>query len=415
MREWFRDKESLKMIIRVFSVVGFALLTGVSWPTAAFAQQGIRPFAGVRYTVDSNLFRTANDAEAIAQTGSTDTEETIVHYFAGIDIIVPVSLQRFTLSGQADLAQYENNSELNHTAIDGRGNWDWQVGNLWSGTAGVGYRLGLTEFNESNEPIQDLVSRETLGATARFQFLPDWAVLGGVGNDKTTHDVQASDALSQAANDNLKAARSRLDNTQTAYTGEIQYATTANTKVGVRTVFVEGEFDVDSTPNFEETEISGVVYWEATGKSHLEARFGQTERDVNATNVNFSGSTYRLTYKWLVTEKTNLEFSKWQETRLVDESTRFAVEDGFDISGLLNATAKLRFRGSYRLSTDEFQGGSGPNREDDITRTRFVAVYTPTPVFTINGSVVVKDRSSSEPAANFEATIYSIEAKLALR
>lgn len=403
------------MIIRVFLVAGSALLASMSWSTSVLAQQGIRPFAGVRYTVDSNLFRTANDAEALAQTGSTDTEETIIHYFAGINVIVPVSRQRFTLSGQADLAEYDKNSELNHTAIDGQGNWEWQLGNLWSGTAGAGYRKRLTEFNESNEPIQDLVSRETIGVTARFQFHPDWAVVGGVGNDKTTHDVQASDALSQIVNDSLKESRSRLDNSQQSYSGEVQYATTANTKIGFRTVAIEGEFERDSTPNFKETELSGVVYWEATGKSNFEARLGQTERDVNATNVNFSGSTYRFTYKWLVTEKTNLEFSTWEETRSVDESTRFAIENGYGISGLLNATAKLRFRGSFRWSTDDFQGGSGTNREDDVTHARFVAIYNPTPVFTLNGSIVQKDRSSNEANVGFDATIYSIEAKLALR
>lgn len=396
-------------------IASSVILATLLWAPSTFAQQGIRPFVGVRYTADSNLFRVANDAEAIQQTGSSEMEDSIIQYFAGVEAVVLVSRQRFTANAQADLFEYDRNAQLNHNAYDARGDWEWQLGNLWSGTAGLGFREKLTEFNQSGEPVQDLIFTQTTAVTARFQFHPDWAVIGGAGFEVTEHDVQDADVLSPAQNDAVRVARARLDNTQDFYSGEVQYATTANTKVGLRTVFLTGDFERDASLNFEETEYSGVVYWEATGKSSLEARLGQTDREGEGAAADFSGSTGRLTYKWLVTEKTNLEFSGWQETRLVDDSAQFAVETGYGVSALLNATAKLRFRGSLRQSTDQYEGGEGSNREDDITQMRLAAIYLPTRIFTLTGSVVQKNRDSNIPNAEFETTILTLEGKLALR
>ena len=83
--------------------------------------------------------------------------------------------------------------------------------------------------------------------------------------------------------------RKRLDRDASSGSLEVQYRNTLNTRVGVRGKYTKNDLKdeniggVTIDNDYDETEISGVFYWEGTAKSALEARVGYVDVSYNVT------------------------------------------------------------------------------------------------------------------------------------
>ena len=150
---------------KLLSILISALPVGASH--AALEKFDPYAYAQVRY--DSNLFRRDSDEE----------DETIGYLGAGVQADWKLSRQHLLLDAVVARVKYDSNDQLDHTMIDAKGTWAWQVGNLWSGNLGYRYEDELTSFTERLTTDKDMRTTQTGFLTAGYQIHPDWRVIAG--------------------------------------------------------------------------------------------------------------------------------------------------------------------------------------------------------------------------------------------
>lgn len=369
------------------------------------------PYVFTSISHDSNIFRIANDAEAISVLGSTKMDDTARHLGAGFRAELPVSRQYLLIDAAVDRTNYNTYSVLDNTQKEGNATWRWQVGNLWSGNLGYSYSERLSTFYEIQSVLKETETRNTTFLDAGFQIHPDWKLVASLG--RSNQDYRETNVLDrELRSEGL----------------EVQYRNTINTRMGLRVKVTDENLDnlenVNGTlvnNDSKQTEISGVFYWEGTVKSHLEARFGITDQKYDElTERNFQGSTGRLTYQWLMSEKTTLDISLWREGGLYyDETTAFVVTNGVSIHPVWSATPFITVSGNFSFQKNDFEGenavilGSGqPQREDDVRLLSLALSYKPMRNVELSIAHQTEERTSNRKDSEF--TDRQIHAKLQL-
>jgi len=306
---------------------------------------------------------------------------------------------------EVDRAIYDTYDDLDHTRVDGNATWAWQVGNLWSGNLGYRYLRDMRSFDERTildpDPLEkDMRTRQIGFLDAGYQLHPDWELVGGLEYS----DVSYQD-------------RKILDRNATAGKFEVQYRNTLNSRVGVRVKYTDNDLKerevggIEISNDYTETTISGVFYWEASGKSALQADLGYTKQSFDEIDGrDYSGSTGRLKYFWEMTGKTNLDFSIWRETSTKnDEVTTYVLTKGVSIVPSWSVTPIIRLRGNIQYENDDFKGQNdivtalgGQRRDDDTWRFGIGADWNPRHYLKLSLSYNYVDRDSSIDANDYD-------------
>ena len=383
------------------------LLTSISFAAA----DNFTPYVNTSVSYDSNVYRVANDAEAISVLGSTKTDDTVRYLGAGFRAELPVSRQQLLIDASVKKANHDNFSVLDHTQTEGKATWRWQVGNLWSGNLGTRYSESLSTFYELQSVLKEIRTQNVSFLDGGYQIHPDWRLVAGVRRSNIRYREEKE-----------------LDRDVRSEQLEIQYRNTLNTRVGLRTKVTEVDLlnleDVGGTlvsNDSKETEISGAFYWEGTNKSHFEARLGVTDRKYDELKErDFRGSIGRLTYRWFMTRITKLDIALWQEeSEYNDETTTFVVTKGVSIRPTWSATRKITVNGEISYRHDDFEGesaviiGSGQaQREDDIRLLRINASYAHTR--NVSWSIAYQTEKRTSNRADSEFDYRQIDAKVQL-
>lgn len=384
--------------ITALQATGLSLFSLALFPATSFAAiETFDPyvFAGVVY--DSNVFKTQADEE----------DDTTAHIGAGFDLDWKVSRQHILLNGLVDRAQYDNFDELDHTRADAGAAWKWQVGNLWSGDLKYRYRHELASFEEFTTRIKDLKSTHRVDFVAGYQIHPDLELLAGLGGSDTSFDE-----------------REQLDRETRSKLLELRYSNTRRTRVGIRGRITDTNLKEDTVINgvdvsndYEEDEISGVFYWEGSGKSSVEARLGYTDlRYDERDERDFQGTTGRLTHFWRVTGKTRVDTSIWRETdSRFDEITTYVLSKGVSVKPIWDATAKIRVTAEVSFINNDYKGEDvvtvGDRRDDDIWLYALGVRYSPTRNLGLLLGYRNAERDSSEGFADYEAEMVNAQVR----
>jgi len=368
---------------------------------AVAAVDKFEPYAFARAVYDSNVFRVSGDSVS-------EDNDTIGHLGGGVNTDLKLSRQHLLLDLEVDRAIYDNLSDLDHTRIDGVGTWAWQVGNLWSGNLGYQYLREMSSFNEQLTREKDMRTTKTGFFNGGYQLHPDWRLEAGV----EINDISYQD-------------RDRLDRDSTAGTFEVQYQNTRNSRVGVRVRYTDNDLQDEDvlgvivSNDYTETEISGVFYWEGTGKSAFEARLGYTDQSFDERNDrDFQGTTGRLTYHWIPTGKTKVDLSVWRETStLFNEITTYVLTKGVQLRPSWSVTSKVTAFGDLAFVKDDFKGQNdlvaplgGPRRDDDTWRFRAGARWEPRDYLQVSLSYGKQKRDSSLNTRDFD--VDQVDAKV---
>jgi len=362
------------------------------------------PYAYTRVRNDSNIFRLSGDQEARALLGSTSKNDIILYYGGGFQSDYRLSRQHLLLDVEVERAEYDTFSELDHTRTKGRGAWAWQVGNLWSGEVGTRYERRLRTFTQSSIPEKDMRSEKVGYLNGGYQIHPDWRLSAGVDYSVVSYQE-----------------RDRLDRDSTTGTFSVLYRNTLNTRVGMRVKYTDNDLGNDTvngiqaSNDYTESEISGLFYWEVTGKSNLEAQLGYTDQSYDDLGErDFQGSTGRLIYDWFVTRKTRLEFNVWRETSTFNEEiTTYVLSKGASVGPSWSATPKITIRGVVAYYNDDFKGQNdiavafgGQRRDDDTLRFSINVRWTPRRYLALTAGYRREERESSIDVNDFNDSQY---------
>jgi exopolysaccharide biosynthesis operon protein EpsL len=359
------------------------------------------PYAYARVMRDSNLFRVSGSQEAIAATGDDKKDDTIGYLGAGLKSDLKLSRQHLFLDADVARVTYDNFSDLDHTRVKGRAAWGWQAGNLWSGNLGYLYSRELASFNEDHAAVKDMKTVHTGYFDGGYQLSPDWALVGAANYIDTSYQD-----------------RNRLDRVASTGQLEAQYRNTLNTRVGVRTRYTDYDLKNDQNVggtlvnnDYTETEISGVLYWEGSAKSSLEARLGYTMLRYNDLNDrDFNGLSGRLTYYWAITGKTKLDLAVWRETSsLYDEITTYVLSQGASLKPSWSVTRKISLEGVVSYENDDFKGEEDARnalgldkREDDIWIYGISAKWSPRDFVSVRLGYRNENRDSTISSDDFD-------------
>jgi len=369
----------------------FALLMGLSPFSVSYAAlDKFDPYAYARVRYDSNVFRRDSNEE----------DETIGYLGAGVDADWKLSRQHLLLDAVVARAQYDSNDQLDHTTIDAKGTWDWQVGNLWSGKLGYRYEDKLSSFTQRLIPDKDMRTTQTGLLDAGYQIHPDWRLVAGA----ELRDVSYQE-------------RKRLDRDSSTGRLEVQYRNTLNTRVGVRGRYTRNDLKDDNIGgvtidnDYDETEISGVFYWEGTAKSALEARVGYVDVSYNELDDrDFNGVSYRAIYHWVHSEKTKVDIEAWREpSSLSDEITDYVLAQGISISPTWEITPKVSLDGVLGYNNDDFKARNDivsplgfQRRDDDTWLFRVTANWDPRNYLRLSVGYTKENRDSSIDERDFD-------------
>ena len=368
------------------------------------------PYAYTRVLNDSNVFRVSGDDEARALLGSTSRNDTIGYLGGGFETDWKLSRQHLLLDAEIERAEYDSFDELDHTRTKGRAAWAWQAGNLWSGEAGTLYTRRLRTFTQNSIPEKDMRTEKVGFLNGGYQIHPDWQLSAGVDYSDVSYQE-----------------RERLDRDSTAAKLEVKYRNTLNTRVGLRIKYTDNDLNDDNingisiSNDYTETEISGLFYWEVTGKSKLEANLGYTDQSYDDLGErDFQGTTGRLTYDWSVTGKTNLGFSAWRETSSFDdEITSYVLTKGASVSPSWSATSKITVRGTVSYYNDDFKGENdirvalgGQRRDDDTLAYSFDVSWIPRNYLILTTGYRREERDSSTSINDFNDSQYTAGIRL---
>jgi len=373
-------KKTLNLVPRLVACLAAAAIPA----TPAFAVlDKFEPYVFAGALRDNNLFRSESNEE----------DETIAHLGVGLKSDLKLSRQHLLLDGVVDRAKYDNFDELDHTRIDGRATWDWQLGNLWSGKLGYRYQRQLSSFTEQFVREKDMRTRNVGFYEIGYQLHPDWRLAAAVDYTDVSYEE-----------------RKRLDRDVIGSQFSVLYRNTLNTRVGVSVRYANNNLK-DSVVNnvtvdndYDEWTTSGLFYWEGSSKSALEARLGYTQLSYNELDDrDFSGLSSRLTYFWTLTGKTKVDISVWQEpSSLNDEIASYVLSRGVSVTPVWSATPKISLEGQVSYNNDDFKGNNDirqelglEKRKDDTWLYRLSANWTPRQFLRVSLSYINEQRDSS--------------------
>jgi exopolysaccharide biosynthesis operon protein EpsL len=331
-----------------------------------------------------------------------------MHLGAGFSSDLKLSRQHLLLDVALDRAEYDAFSELDHTKANARAGWAWQLGNLWSGELNYRYKREKSSFDELFVRQRDMRTKNSLTLDAGYQIHPDWRLVGALGLSDVEYERRGF--LDRDSNDAML---------------EVQYRNTRNTRVGLRARYRDHDLqnleDIGGTlidNDFEEVELSGVFYWEVSGKSALEARFGYLDLDAQRDEQDFDGASGRLIYHGILTGKTSVDVSVWRESStLYDEITSYVLTKGVSIQPVWSATPKISLQGEIAYTNDDFKGRDdivvplgGESRDDDTWLYAVSANWDPRRFLRVSVGYAREERDSSIAIRDYEDD--RIEARL---
>lgn len=365
----------------------------------------LKVFGGLSY--DSNLFRLSDAADPQTTIGSSDKSDIIYQLGAGGKYELRQSRQKFIAEASVTEYKFQNFGNLDNTSDNLRGEWQWQVGNDWSGYLGLGQRRYLENFTYFQQNVRDMVNQDRAYGRANYLIHSQLKLTLDADWYDTTHGDQSRTVLDYKINNTALTVNWV---TPAQNTVGLQYRTADAhypNHEAIATTFIENDFT--------ESEYSLVAHWGQGGASEVIARIGHTERKFDqAPNRNFSDPTWRLTYLWQPTAKTSLEFATWRELgEFQDLTANYVRVTGISLVPTWSIAPQIALRGKISWETWNFVGDPGivavvNRREDKVRLYQLTALWTPLRLTELDFTVETGRRSSNQAFADYKYDAISV-------
>ncbi|MBW8370376.1 MAG: putative exosortase B-associated extracellular polysaccharide biosynthesis transporter EpsL [Thiobacillus sp.] len=385
------------MKIRLSCVALGALL---ALPAMAKEGDTFRPFVSYTRYYDSNLYRLAQSEEALVP----QLSDQYGVLSAGLDVDWQPGRQRVIASASKNLVRFSRYSNLDYDGSDYQLNWNWRLGNHWSGQ--VGATESVTQSSLSDQlglPVNNTVTRENRFANAEWQFHPRWNV--GVG-------------AAAAASTNSTAGLAPADYEDTSVSATLGYTTRKGSNLRGQLRQVDGEY-----PNrpvtyidrlYTQTEYNLLGDWNLTGKLTVRSKIGYTQRENDTQSQrDFSGVTGRVSADYFPTGKTMLTWALYREIGNSDDlNASYQLNTGTSLGAAWLLTSKVKLRANGSFVNLSFGGETGlvipglVQRDEDTLSGSLSLSYAPVRMATIDVGLQGGRRDSNIPVNDY--TFHSV-------
>lgn len=391
----------------------------------AFAQapedDEIRYYILDQVVYDDNLFRLpAGLATQFIGAGARRNDD-INQAGLGIDGQGDLSRQSFVLNALLEDNRYLHNTFLNNISGNGRGEWDWQIGNDVSGQLGAQYNRTLADFANTQIYGKDIVNVLSYFGSGRFRIWPRWAVIAGARHSATT---QSASAL-QFQNNDLDTGNFGLEySTPPDDTGDESAPSDVNT-IGLDYRYSRAHYahpaELDGSlflTNFYEAVSSVRLTYLPTAKLVLQGDAGYLHRNyADAAIGDFSGPIWHASLKWELSDRTQVLASGWRELKAyVEAESNYFVGKGFSIAPTWAPTERTSLAIREYWENQQFTGSSPlliqAPRHDIVQDASAILTYTPRRALQITASFRFEHRASNQFVLAYNDNLAGLGIKL---
>ncbi|MCZ7562804.1 MAG: hypothetical protein M5U08_02510 [Burkholderiales bacterium] len=356
---------------------------------------------GADFAYDDNVFRLpAGDTTATVGATGRSNESWISRIYVQGNVDVPVSRQRFLAQITANSFRFTDLSYLDYNALDFRGAWLWQAGDLWKGEVRYEHVRGLTPFIDGRPIVQNLRTLDYGVANAEYSLTPRWALLGGV----IAYDASNSDSGYRPGN--VRQLGGEFG---------VKYLGTGPNYISLLGAVAKGSYpDRVATPLFDDeytqTDIGVAALYAVSDISFVTGRINYTSRESpNVPARDFSGPTGRVDFSWGLSPKSGLLFGARRELGVFEDiSTSYTVTDIAGIGGWWEQVPRVRLEATYERWWREYVGGLAPglpNRDEDLAFAVAGVRWTPGHNWLFRLGYQWSTRDSNFTAFNFDSNI----------
>ena len=385
--------QAKQLMIHPASKFRFWLVAALCLPLTAMAGEGdtFRPLVFASYGHDDNLFRVADDLEALLVLGTTNKADSYQRYGVGFDIDWQVSRQKFIVKAQSSKTRFNRYTTLDYDGNDINGEWVWQVGNRLNGRMGMARSTTQGSYTELQQLISNTRTLENQFFEANYWFHSRWRA--GIKMRHETSDYSAVTLNSDNSESDSTVLGLYLDGRTISFSGvEIRSA---------KVTYPNRLFTPTLDNAFDETGISYVTSWNPSGKSQVKLRLGLLTREGQNLNYKTDSLDVDITGTLALSGKTSLSGGMIRQLRSED----FSGANTTTTTGL-NLGVQWQVLPKTRISvTSRFQnvGYEPNNRQDDVVTLSIGADYQPLPGAVVSIGLTHDKRDSNQPLQNYDA------------
>jgi len=346
----------------------------------AQVSQVVRPFIGFTQSYDSNVLGLSSPEAALSTTGIRMMSDSSRTGYAGVDVEKPIGRQRVSANLMVSRTGFTRLSQLDYRGENFVADWNWRVGNDWSGKAGFVRTKSLAPFTDFHGLESNTNTTARRHVSAAWQFHPSWRLRAEAAH----HEVDYS-----------LASQSVYDRTERQSVFGIDYVTRAGNAAGLQWRRVDGHLPrqligPQAQPNdYLQDQLEFKANWQATGKTHVDFLGGMVRRQHAVySERDFRGYNGRATLGMKVGSNTEITLAAWRETGIFDElSTAYSINRAVNIGVRWPVTNKTTLEGSSRREFRDFtrslQFTSLPDYRDVLQMNQLSLNYLPRPNFSV--------------------------------
>jgi hypothetical protein len=357
------------------------------------------PYATVGYGYDSNIYRLDDEADEIGD-GRSDQYAMVS---AGFDADITSSLQRWDLYGELSHTLFNEHDDLDYTGSRAGAIWHWGLTKATFGELGIVHRRALRDF--ANQPaenkVKDVRMENKLQGSANIKLPGRWTM--GVRGEFA--DITFSES-------------ERLDLRRFLTGGNIGYASTAGSTIGIDAEYVEGDYDINPLADYEEYTIGPTLEWKFTERTILLAKVGYTKRNqADPLRQDFDGITGRVSFNMDNAPTNGLKLVLYRDlSNLGDEVLDFAEVTGIEVEPRwqLREGLDVRLLAGYEKrdfnpDPDAELLGLDPNRDDDVFTGGAFLDWQFTRNFKLSVGADMQKRDSTRELQDFDFNRFEIK------
>jgi|GEM_PF-1484857 len=373
----------------------------------------VSPFAIVEAIYDDNVFRVENAEQLRAQSpdGEVRQGDAIGIATVGVTGELEPGLQAFNLTSLVQRYQYHALEQLNHTAYEIDGRWNWVWGRRFDGLVQASMKRAQDDFRYRDSAEQSFTLERRYELAGAYHLSSLWHLeIGSVFTSRSSSD------LGNAASD--------LDEHSFDLAGF--YRRNPVGQLGLALTYRDGEYpNRDPNPgtgvatSYEQYTGEVRMRWVPSAISRLDGAIGVTRREQSPfSDRDFSGVTGRLDYRREISGRTRVSLNAFRRvwsTERVDAN--FATDSGLGATLEWRWSVKTQFLldGEWRTIHYESVAGAGagaPEQEDEIRSGQLTMVWQPLERLGVRLSGERELRDSNVAGDAYAAWISRLEVRL---
>lgn len=349
-------------------------------------------FVGETVTHDSNIFRVERDTAALPLQADTRFSTA-----AGVNLSLPVSRQRIDAGARIAANRYRRFGELDHQEHEARATWLWQAGDLLEGRLGAATAHRLASFSSYSGRLPDMLDQRRLFGEANLLLAPSWRLQAGLAGETLKHDRRTTD--------NIDSGEATL---------AVDYLSRAGNAIGpsLRVLDVRFPHAVPAA-DFRQHGAGVRAAWAVSDRTRLDMRLEQVRRDFSApAATDLERTLYRLDGDWQATEKLGFGLLLQRDFVTVEDvDTRRALYQGIALRPRLAVTEKTRLSMTLDSGRRDYAGDPA-GRRDRLQAVGLSLSFRPMQTVDVGVQLQREKRASNLPLGSYEASLFSVSARL---